>query len=48
MKVALRLFLKHSTVDEVVESLMNNKIFKDRVPENYLEALKRVQSLFLY
>ena len=48
LKVALRLFSKHATADAVVESLMNNKIFKDRVPENYLDALKRVQSLFFY
>jgi exonuclease-1 len=48
LKVALRLFHKHKALDEVVGSLQKNKAFKDRVPENYLEAVKRVQALFFY
>ena len=40
--MALRLFQKHGTADAVVESLKTSKIFKDRVPENYLDALKQV------
>jgi len=48
LKVALRLFHKHKSVEEVVASLQKNKAFKERVPENYLEAVKRVQALFFF
>lgn len=41
-------FDKHGTFEKVIEGLKNNKIFKDRVPENYLEAVNRVKALFFY
>ena len=46
--MALRLLSKHNTIEKVIESLETNKLYKDRVPENYLAALKRVQALFFY
>lgn len=48
LKVAVRLFGKHKTIEEVIASLKSNKAFKDRVPEQYFEALKRVEALFFY
>ncbi len=48
LKVAIRLFGKHKTIEEVINSLKNNKAYKDRVPEKYLEALRRVEALFFY
>ncbi len=40
--MAVRLFKKNGTADAVVETLINSKVFRDRVPDNYLDALKRV------
>ena len=40
LKVALKAFDQHKTIDKVLESLTNKK--KDRLPENYLEDLRRV------
>jgi hypothetical protein len=48
LKVALRLFQKHKSIEEVILSLQKNKAFKDRVPDSYLEAVKRVQALFFF
>jgi hypothetical protein len=48
LKVAVKHFQKHNTVDKVLEAMMSNKTFKDRIPEHYLEALKKVQQLFFY
>eukprot|EP00347_Sterkiella_histriomuscorum_P017650 403348528 len=49
LKVAIKLFMKNNgDVEQVLESLKTNKIFKDRVPEGYLSALKKVQQLFFY
>lgn len=48
LKVAIRLFGKHKDIDGVILHLQTNKSFKDRVPEKYLEALKKVQALFFY
>lgn len=43
LKVAIKHFQKHDgDVDEVIKSLQSNKAFKDRVPEGYLLALKKV------
>ncbi len=35
-------------VDKVLAAMRGNKTFKDRVPEDYLQALKKVQTLFFY
>jgi 5'-3' exonuclease len=42
LKIALKHIHKHGTIEKVIDSLKANKSFKDRVPENYLEAVKRV------
>jgi hypothetical protein len=42
LKVAVRLLAKHKTMEGVMASLKANKAYKDRVPDQYLEALKRV------
>ena len=48
LKVAIRLFAKHKTLEAVITSLKSNKAFKDRVPDLYLEAVQRVEALFFY
>lgn len=48
LKVAIRLFAKHKTLEAVLASLKSNKAFKDRIPDLYLEAVKRVEALFFY
>ena len=48
LKVAIRLFAKHKTLEAVIASLKSNKAFKERVPELYLEAVQRVEALFFY
>lgn len=48
LKVAIRLFGKHKDIEGVINHLQTNKVYKDRVPEKYLDALKRVQALFFY
>lgn len=49
LKVALKHFMKNGgDVDKVLAAMKGNKTFKERVPEDYLDALKKVQSLFFY
>jgi len=35
-------------IDKVIENMKKNKTFKDRIPDEYLPALKKVQQLFFY
>lgn len=46
--MAIRLFGKHKDIEGVIHHLRTNKAFKERVPEKYLDALKRVEALFFY
>ncbi|CDW73778.1 xpg family protein [Stylonychia lemnae] len=48
LKVAVKFFIKHSTIEEVIEGMKANATYANNVPFNYLEALKKVQTLFFY
>lgn len=46
LKVALKAFEQHKTIEKVLEGMNAKK--KDKVPFNYLEALRKVMTVFLY
>lgn len=49
LKVAVKMFIKNGgDVEKVIASLKSSKTFKERVPEDYLAALKKVQQLFFF
>lgn len=44
LKVAIKQFMKYdANIDKVLENMKLNKTFKDRVPDDYLPALRKVQ-----
>ena len=43
LKVAVKQFMKHGgNIEKVLEIMKTNKTYKDRIPEDYLPALKKV------
>ena len=49
IKVALKHFEKFGfEIEKVLEGMKTNKTFSGRIPENYLQALRKVQTLFFY
>ena len=49
LKVAVKQFMKHgANIEKVIEMMKANKTYKDRIPDDYLPALKKVQELFFY
>jgi 5'-3' exonuclease len=48
LKVAVKHFDKHATIEAVLEALKKNKTFKERITDEYLQKLKLVQQLFFY
>ena len=46
LKVALKAFEQFKTLDKVIENWRNKK--KDKVPDQYENALTQVQNLFYY
>lgn len=43
LKVAIKQFQKFpGGIDKVIEGMKSNTTFKERIPENYVEALKKV------
>jgi hypothetical protein len=43
LKVAVKQFMKNGgNIEKVLEIMKTNKTYKDRIPEDYLPALKKV------
>ena len=48
LKVVLKNLEKAKTCEQVVKDLKASKSFKDRVPQGYLETMKKVRQIFKY
>ena len=48
LKVVCKLFKKTGSIEGVITDLQNNKIFKDRVPDGYLEQIEKTATIFLF
>ena len=46
--MVLRIFEKAKSCEGVIKDLKANKAFKDRVPDNYYETLKKVKTIFKF
>ena len=43
LKVAIKYFKKHGTLENVIKELKKNKTFENKIPEDYLERFMQVQ-----
>jgi len=48
LKVVLKNLQKHKTCENVVKDLKASKAFKDRVPDDYIERMKKVRQIFKF
>eukprot|EP00347_Sterkiella_histriomuscorum_P019678 403340704 len=48
LKIAVKFFQKHETIEKVIEAMRANSTYTQNVPFNYVEALLKVQTLFFY
>lgn len=46
LKVVLKNHAKHGSCEKVVKDLKANKLFKDRVPDDYWEQVQKVKTIF--
>ena len=48
LKTAIKNFAKYKNFDGMIRFLRSHKTFKERIPKNYFEAVRKVHDLFLY
>jgi len=46
--VAIKNLKKYESMENYIENMRNNKIFKERIPDDYCRYVNEVYELFMY